>query len=257
MVRGSVVAHLVYVDDSRDEALCAFSALVVPVSRWHEAFGRLRDFRKVLKTTDGIYIHKELHATDFVAGRSRVSPQVVTKFRRAQIFEATLKVAASLPEAKLLNAVFPRKDDETALEWLLNRVNRMMEHEQSHALLVLDEGKNDPYTRLRRRMGVHNPIPSQYGRWADGGTSKNLPLTRIVEDPFFKSSGRSYFIQVVDFCAFALLRRERPTEHTTAYGIDKMFAVLSGILNLQASRSDPDGIIRPPAAQKSRAYTRH
>jgi hypothetical protein len=36
--------HFVYIDDSRDEALCAFSALVVPATEWRRVFQEVRAF---------------------------------------------------------------------------------------------------------------------------------------------------------------------------------------------------------------------
>jgi len=46
--------HLIYVDDSRDEELCVFSALALPVDQWHEAFGLVRQSRRDLKRDHGI-----------------------------------------------------------------------------------------------------------------------------------------------------------------------------------------------------------
>ena len=115
----------------------------------------------------------------------------------------------------------------------------------SRAILVCDEGKEAAYTRLRRRMGVYNPIPSRFGTWADTGeATRNIPIDRIIEDPFFKKSSQSYFIQMVDFCAYALLRRERPLPSKSKYGLHEAFDLLSGILVREASRKDPEGIVR-------------
>ena len=88
--------------------------------------------------------------------------------------------------------------------------------------------------------------PSQFGIWQDTGVStKNIPIERIVEDPFFKRSDQSYFVQLADLCAYALLRRERPLESKVKYGIDRVFAVLSSVLVREASARDAEGIIRP------------
>jgi hypothetical protein len=115
----------------------------------------------------------------------------------------------------------------------------------SHALLICDEGKEAEYTRLVRRMGVYNPIPSAYGVWRDLGTmTRNIPIEYIVEDPFFKRSDRSYFIQMADFCAYALLRRECPLPSKTRYGLDTAFNLLAPICVTAANRRDPLGIIR-------------
>lgn len=238
--------HLVYIDDERDPLSCVFSTLVIPATEWHLCFRQVRDFRRQLKLTDGIYLHEELHAWKFVSGRGRPSPSIITNYRRSRIFDETLRLITQLPGARLSNAVFPRKADEDAFEQLLNRIDRTMIAWDSHAILISDQGKEQAYTRLVRKVYVFNPIPSQYGTWRDSGRNwRNMPLDRIVEDPFFKDSAQSYLVQLVDFCAYALLRRENPILSKTKYGIDKSFDILQPILVKEATRKNAEGIIGP------------
>jgi hypothetical protein len=237
--------HLVYLDDSRDERLCVCTALVIPAEEWRTAFGQIRDWRRQLKRTDGIFVYKELHGWKLVSGRGRISDRVVPKGRRCAIFREGLDVVTKLPQATLFNTVFPKDEDITAYERLLNRINRTMQACDSFALLIWDEGKEAEHRRLTRRMRVHNPIPSMYGEWAPGTYAKNIPLERVIEDPVFKQSEQSYFVQLVDFCAYALLRREHPIPSRSRYGLDKAFGILSPILFTKASRRDPEGILRP------------
>lgn len=238
--------HLIYIDDSRDEHLCVFSALAVPADEWRPAFDQVREFRRGLRRSDGIYVYAELHAWKFVSGRGRVADRVVFKGRRCQLFKDTLALVATLPGVRLFNACFPKGQDERAFEWLLNRVNRTMQVWNSRAIVICDEGKEAAYTRLARRMAVYNPIPSRRGVWQDTGrATKNIPIDRIIEDPFFKKSEQSYLIQLVDFCAYSLLRRERPLPSKTRYGLDKAFALLAPVLVREASGRDQEGIIRP------------
>lgn len=112
-------------------------------------------------------------------------------------------------------------------------------------MLIWDEGKESQHRRLTRRMGVHNPIPSAYGMWETGNVTKNIPLEHILEDPVFKPSEQSYFIQLTDFVAYALLRREHPLPSRAKYGLHTAFDVLSPVLVTAASGTDPEGIIRP------------
>lgn len=237
--------HLVYIDDSRDEHLCVFSALAVPADEWRDAFAQVRQFRRNLHRTDAIFVYKEFHATEFVAGRGQIASRIVPKGRRARIFLDAMRLVAALPGARLFNAVFSTADDVRAFERLLNRVNRTMQAWDSRAVLIIDQGKETIYTRLARQMHVFNPIPSRFGVWPEGTATRNIPIERIIEDPFFKPSRKSYFIQLVDFCAYALLRRERPLPSKTRYGIHEVFAHLRPILVLEASRFDAEGIIRP------------
>ena len=67
-------------------------------------------------------------------------------------------------------------------------------------------------------------------------TLENGAIDRVLEDPFFKKSDQSYFIQLSDFCAYALLRQERPIASKTKYGLDQAFNLLESI---------SEGVIRP------------
>ncbi len=118
-----------------------FSALAVPAAEWRNAFAQVRQFRHDLKRTDGIFVYKEFHATDFVAGRGRIGDRDVPKGRRARIFIEAIRLVAALPGARLFNAVFPAAQDERAFERLLNRINRTMQAWDSRAILIIDSAR--------------------------------------------------------------------------------------------------------------------
>ena len=185
----------------------------------------------------------EFHATEFVSGRGRISNQTVGKHVRCQLFNQTLTEITKLPNVHLFNAVARKNDERRLYERLLNRINRTLLAWKSRGLPISDEGKD--YTSLVRRMGAHNPIPSMYGGWPDGAT-KNIVLAQIYEDPIFRKSHRSYFIQLADFCAYALLRSERPVPSKNRYGLDKAFDLLKPICTPQCFASDHRrlGIVR-------------
>ncbi|CAN5527436.1 hypothetical protein BH09GEM1_BH09GEM1_00260 [soil metagenome] len=115
----------------------------------------------------------------------------------------------------------------------------------AHALLIADQGHEQDIIRLRRKLSVLNYIPSRFGSWGTS-SSKNIPLTHFVEDALFRDSAHSYFIQLADCVAFALLKRETtPTPQVRKYNIHRAFDVhLAGICVKQASYGDPLGIVR-------------
>ncbi len=239
--------HIVYIDESSDHSanVTTISALAVPAESWADCFERLRLFRRELKQSDDIFVQKELHAWKLVSGRGAIAPGIVTKHRRCEIFREHVKLTAELPGVRLFNAVFPTKDVERAMERLLNRVNTCVAARGSRFLVVCDQGKEVVYTRLARRMRVYNAIPSRYGAWGDvGSATKSIPLDRMIEDPFFKDSKQSYFIQLVDMCCYALLRREYPVASRSRYDVHTAFSQLAPILCREASATDGEGILR-------------
>jgi hypothetical protein len=106
----------------------------------------------------------------------------------------------------------------------------------SHAILISDEGKD--YNRLVRKMGVYNPIPSRFV----GGATRNIVLNKIVDEILYKRSQDSHFIQIADFCAYALLRSERPLPSKNAYGLHQSFDKLIPLCQKQCYARDPRGL---------------
>ncbi len=243
-MNGSPPAFIVYLDGSGDEELAVFSALSIPIASWRACFNEVKQFRTDLKRRHGIFMRKELHAWEFVSGRGRYAPERIGIPTRVDLYFETLGLVAGLPGARLFSACFPQDQENVAFERLLNRIERTVEEWKGHALIISDEGKEGTYTKMARKMTIHNPIPSRYGFWESGTVTKNIPLTRIVEDIVFRKSERSYFIQLADFCAYALLRSERQLASKNKWGLHKAFDVLDPILVKEIAWRDSRGILR-------------
>ena len=236
--------HFVYIDDSGDEKIRAYAALCIADTDWKEALTTIKQYRRELKKQHGIYVTKEFHATDFVGGRGKIAPGSVMKGIRCAIFRDTLKMIAGLKGVRLFNAISTKAEESLIFERLMNRINTNVRKAGSNAIIVHDEGKD--YTKLVRRLGVFNPIQSMYGAWPNGSTHKNIPLDNVLEDIVFRKSDKSYFIQMADFCAFALFRSEYPSASKAKYKLETCFEELHGICIPQCFSGDPKklGIIR-------------
>lgn len=169
--------HLIYIDDSKDEQCCIFSALAIPAHKWRMAFQMIKAYRKQLKVNDSIYVNAEFHAWKFVSGRGNISKNIVTKWRRCEIFKESLSLVCSLPGAKLFNAKFPLREEFRAFEWLLNRINRAMQVWNSHALLICDQGKEankaDPEGIIRGKQKA-GPTSTSLGGFGPAPDYSNI-----------------------------------------------------------------------------------
>ncbi|MCS6918676.1 MAG: DUF3800 domain-containing protein [Fimbriimonadales bacterium] len=230
--------HIIYIDDSADEKLCVFSALAVQDDCWNEAFEQVRAYRRHLQESEGISIHKEFHAWKFVSGRGRLAERDIPKARRCAIFKEVLRFLAGLRGVHLFNTVAPAKRKPAAYERLLTHINECLRKWESYAILVIDQGAEAEYLRLTRRIRTYNPSVQDTTLCAD------TRIERILEDPFFKDSQHSYWIQMTDFCGYALLRYERPLESKMKYGLHEAFPLLEPIFVKEANPKDPYGIIR-------------
>ena len=231
--------HICYMDDSGEDDVRAFSMLTVPIDQWKTCFNGIKDYRKQLRASDGIFVKKELHATKFLSGRGYWSDRPLALERRVEIYRECLVHIARLPGVRLFSGIGARKFEERILERILNRLNRALQEWGSYAVCVSDEGKD--YARLTWRMGAFNPIPSKYGGWREGLT-KNIPPERLIDDFFYRRSQESFFIQVVDFCVYGLLRSEKPLASKNALGVHQCYDLLEPICQKQCTANDPRGL---------------
>lgn len=243
--------EIAYVDESYDDSVFTMSALVVQVGQWRAAFDHLRALRTTWKRDHGIFSGRELHATEFVPGRGRIADRMIAKALRAQLFKDFLQHLAAMPGARIFGGAWRRSGDPL---WYTHAkaFSRIQERLQTrctkrhipvqHILMVVDEGREAELRRISRRSKVFNAVGSQLGAWEDGASYKNIPNDRLVEDPVFKPSQQSVFLQAVDFVAYSLLKSEvAPTNHIARYGLNDCYRLLGPILGTEASPRDPKG----------------
>jgi Protein of unknown function (DUF3800) len=125
----------------------------------------------------------------------------------------------------------------------MNRINRTAAKKEQSVLLFFDQGAETEIARRIRRLRIYNPIPSRFGTWkGTSNATKSIPLSNCVEDPVFMDSKASYFIQFADFCAYALLRMERPLPSRTVLGYDTMYEELRPVCRKFTNPSDHRGM---------------
>ena len=247
------MAEIAYIDESYDDEVFAMSALVVPVAHWRETFEQIKAHRQTLKSVYGIFTSKELHALEFVSGRGRISERMIPKGLRVQLFRETMDMLASLRHVRVISGAWPMEGIEKreihakAFSRIAERLQRRAVENGSHILRMVDEGKDVELRKIARRSAIYNPVGSRYGAWEDGARAKNIPNARLIEDPIFRSSARSYFLQLADFVAYALLKQETTlTPLAERYRLHESYERLKPIIVTKATSKDPRklGIVR-------------
>lgn len=250
--------YLMYVDESGDTGFrpgasshFALSGLVIHESRWRDFANAMTAFRRTLRTVYGLPMRLEIHASEYMR-----SPPVagMPPHVRLAILRNLLDEIAQFPDISITNVVVrkagkPHTYDvfENAWKVLFQRFENTLKngnfpggHRGDHGIIFTDATNGNALSRLMRRMSVHNPIPNQ--AWVGAGY-RLLPITRVIEDPHGMDSGRSYFIQAADVCAYFLLQRYAPSNRINRMHARNYFGRLRPVLNLKASRTNPLGIV--------------
>src|SRR5262245_30059124 len=104
--------HFVYIDDSKDGTFACFSALIIPASDWQLSLNALIETRRQMHASNGIYVRKEMHATEWNSGKGRIGHFPVDRPTRAMLFNFFLSAITLLPSVQLVNAAAARAHEE-------------------------------------------------------------------------------------------------------------------------------------------------
>jgi hypothetical protein len=249
--------YLMYVDETGDSGLhnsptsyFGLSGLVVHESDWRRFINDLVAFRKTLRSTYGLPVRAEIHAAEFMSKRVHG----LEKFERLAILRNTLDELAKLNYISVKNVIVhkvgkPPDYDVFLKAWqtLFQRFENTLSygnfpgsHRNDHGMVISDATAGTKLTRLVRKMAVHNPVPHQ--AWAGVGY-RNLPITRVIEDPQGRDSRDSLPIQMCDVCAYFLHQHFRPNSYIRRNSAQRYFSRLRPVLNTRASSSNGFGIV--------------
>ena len=250
--------YLMYVDESGDTGLVgsptryfALSGIVVHESEWRNFMQMIIQFRRTLKSVYWLPLRTELHASEFVG--SRIAG--LARHQRLAILRNTLDELAKFDRISITNVLVdklgkPLDYDVFNSAWgtLFQRFENTLVHgnfpggyRRSHGLVITDATAGHKLTRLVRKMAVYNPIPSDPRH---GAGLRNIPITRVVEDPFGKNSKETLAVQMADVVAYFLVQNSAPNSYVRKQRASQYFSRLLPVLNTHASRFDPLGIVR-------------
>lgn len=252
--------YLMYVDESGDCGLVnsptryfVLTGLVVHELRWQAYADQLVAFRRQMRQQFGLRLREELHAAALITRPGELVR--IKRHNRLTIIRSFADEIASMGDVNMINVVVdkqgkPMEYDVFAVAWktLVQRFeNTLSRHNfagpanpDERGMIFPDHTDDKKLTGLLRQMRRYNPIPHQA---SVGSGYRNMPLVSIIEDPSFRDSLHSYFIQAVDLGAFLLYQRLAPSAYMRRKSGQNFFQRLDPILCKVASKSDPHGIV--------------
>jgi hypothetical protein len=252
--------YLMYVDESGDCGMTnsptryfVLTGLVLHELRWQTSLNQLIAFRRLLRQRFGLRLREELHSAGMI---SRPGALVrIKRNDRLAIIRAFADELATMTDLNLINIAVdkqgkPSDYDVFGRAWrtLIQRFENTLSRRNfsgpanpdERGMIFPDHTDDKKLSQLLRQMRRYNPIPHQSGF---GSGYRNLPLVSIIEDPNFRDSEHSYFIQAVDLAAFLLYQRLAPGAYMKKKSGNNYFLRLDPILCKVASAKDPYGIV--------------
>lgn len=253
--------YLMYVDESGDDGLAqgstpyfVLTGLVIHELRWRLALDRLIDFRRRMRDKFGLYMNEEINAADFISKPGALAR--IKKYDRLAILRHFADELASMRYLSLVNVVVDKSGkassyDVFAMAWktLLQRFENTISYgnfphpanAEETGIVFPDNTNNRKLKQLSRQMRRYNPVPNQPGF---GLGYRDLPVLHQIEDPNFRDSTESYFVQAADLGAYLLYQRLTPNSYMRSKAGHNYFNRLRPVLCTVASSRDPEGVVR-------------
>ncbi len=252
-----------YVDESGDVGInksptryFVLTGIVVHELRWQTYFDQIIAFRRRMKQQFGLLLREEIHAAALINRPGELSR--IPRHDRLTILREFADELASMDDLNVINILIdkqkpnrPTDYDVFGMAWkpLIQRFTNTLSYRNfkgpqnpdERGMLFPDHTDDKKLTQLLRQMRRYNPIPNQ----TQFGTGyRNLLVNNMVEDPNFRDSAHSQFIQAADLVAFLLYQQIAPNGYMKKKSGYNYFKRLDGILCKVASSSDPQGIVK-------------
>jgi hypothetical protein len=226
------------------------TGLVVHESDWREFLTRLITFRKTLRDVYGLPVRMELHASEYIGGRVLS----LRRHERLAILRNCVDELAKMPFVSVTSVVVNKQTKlapydvfEKAWKTLFQRFENTLNygnfpggHRNDYGLVITDATAGHKLARLVRKMAVFNMVP--HDAWAGGG-ARNVPILKVIEDPFGKDSRQSLPVQMADVAAYFCQQKFAPNSFIRKQGAANYYDRLRPVLNLRASRNNAQGIV--------------
>lgn len=249
---------LMYVDESGDVGMSqsptryfVLTGIVFHELRWKEYLDQMLAFRQRMNVSFGLKMREEIHAAKFLTSPGDL--QRIARNDRLSILRYFAAEIASMPDLNVINIVVDKQGkaadyDPFDIAWkcLIQRFENTLSfrnfrgpaNTDERGMIFPDHADDKKLAQLLRQMHRWNPTPN-----TGGAGYRNLLLKRIIEDPNFRESHRSHFVQAADLCAFLLYQRLVPNAYMRKKAGGNYFLQLDPVLCKVASNTDPHGIV--------------
>ena len=135
---------------------------------------------------------------------------------------------------------------ESAWSFLIQRFENTINHRNftgpqnsvDKGIIIPDNTDGETLRLLVRKMRHYNLVPSKFSL-----ESRNVPIKAVVEDPVFRDSRHSYFIQLADICAYFARQYLKSNKVVRKQGAKKYYERLGPALVKKAATNHPLGMV--------------
>jgi len=248
--------YLCYVDESGDigpydpdqpgksgSRYFIFSGLIISIDMWKASLELLKSYRKRIAREAYLPYNIEFHCAEMIDPHKIKEFTSISVAERWKLIEQYAETIGNFQHFSIIPIVIDKtKTDIPATEYLTVSITKLY---QSFDELLRSRSDNGMvfFDRANERQ-INTHVRRLLGTGASGEAIPDVKVKRIIEDPIFRVSTDSMFIQSADVIAYTLKEKEFPQASRQKYQAHKIFTRKLRSICYHSSFADEEGIIR-------------
>jgi hypothetical protein len=220
-----------------------FSGLIVPSDKWKVSLDLLKAFRRKIAREAFLPYDVEFHCAEMI------DPHKIKEFRtisvpdRWKLIEEYAETIGSFKNFSIISVVIDKvKSPLQATEYLTACVTKL--YQAFDELLRAKEQNGIVFFDRANEKNVNTHVRKLLGTGASGESIPGVRIGWVIEDPIFRVSHDSIFIQSADVIAYTLKEKEFPQASRQKHQAHKIFNRKLSDICYRSKIADEDGIIR-------------
>jgi hypothetical protein len=248
--------YFCYVDESGDCGLYTASeaektgskyfilvGLILNVAKWKVSLDMLKSFRKKIAREGFLNYDVEFHCAEMIDPRSVKAFTSISIPQRWQLIDEYADTIGqngaytiiSVVIDKSISALTPDQYLSSAVTMLYRAFDEFLKIDKVNGIVFFDRANE-------RQINTH--VRKLLGTGASGETIRDARIGWIIEDPIFRVSTDSIFIQSADVIVYTLKEKEFPQASRKKFNADKTFNRRLSNKTFKSQIAGSDGIIR-------------
>lgn len=227
--------YFCYVDESGDGGLFDIAkpnatgspyfiiiGLIIHASQWKASLDLLKAYRKRLAAHAYLRYDTEFHCSELIDPHKIKEFTQISVAERWKLIEGFAETIGNNKAFSIIGIVIDKKTSQLKPgEYLITTITKLYQafdeflkaHQQNGIVLFDRANEKHISTHVRKLMGTASA----------GQSIEGIKIGWVIEDPFFRASQDSMFIQAADVVAFTLKEKNFPQASRKKFHADKIF----------------------------------
>jgi len=219
------------------------TGLIVPSKTWKECLNLFKSFRKRIASQGSLPYHVEFHCSELIdPHKIKEYNQISVKDRWSLISDFADTIGQYGAFSIISVVIDKEKSHLNSQDYLTQSLTNLylafdefLKTKNENGLLFFDRASEKNVTTHARKL---------MNTGSSGETIPNVRIGWIIEDPIFRVSSDSIFVQAADVIAYCLKEKEFPSPSKKKFNADRIFKNKLLERCFVSKLTDTEGIIR-------------